>query len=122
VDQASGALKPIPGSPFAAGNFTAALTLDESGQFLFVSNLDNISVFRVGSGGVLAPIGGSPFSVAGAGALFVFGNSLYVPSPPNSISGYNINETTGVLTPVPGSPFAAGPNAEPVAAVTLSSH
>jgi 6-phosphogluconolactonase len=122
VDQASGALTPIPGSPFAAGNFTATLALDESGQFLFVSNLDNISVLRVGSGGVLAPISGSPFSVAGAGALFVFGNSLYVPSPPNSISGYNINETTGVLTPIPGSPFAAGPNAEPIAAVTLSSH
>jgi len=36
------------------------------------------------------------------------GNYLYVANS-DSVSGFSINPATGVLTPVPGSPFPAGP-------------
>ena len=39
----------------------------------------------------------------------VFGQFAYVANQfSNDVSGYTINATTGTLTPIPGSPFAAG--------------
>lgn len=74
VNAASGALTPVPGSPFAAGAGPFGAAVSPSQRFLYVSN------YACQSGC----------------------------SAPSTVSGYSIDASTGVLTPVPGSPFPAG--------------
>lgn len=71
-----------------------------------------VTAVAVGTDGALVSVPGSPFST-GAGSVS-FGNSivaswlgrLYVSGDKAAkVSGFSINPTTGVLTPVPGSPF-----------------
>jgi 6-phosphogluconolactonase (cycloisomerase 2 family) len=106
----------------------AATTLAQS-TFVYVDNdvatVNTVSGFSVGPGGALSPIAGSPFSTGGAGnsgignlaatreAISTAGRFLYVGNSGSSnISGFSINPATGFLTPVPGSPFAAGGNSQ----------
>ena len=60
----NGALTPVSGSPFATQPQPASLTLDPTGQFLYVGNLsgnnNTVSVYS-NSAGTLTPISGSPF-------------------------------------------------------------
>ena len=60
----NGALTPIPGSPFAAGNLPSSVTVDPTGKFAYVVNegSNNVSAYRIGENGALTPIPGSPFS------------------------------------------------------------
>jgi 6-phosphogluconolactonase len=59
-----GVLNPISGSPFAAGSRPFALTLDETGKYLYAANYQdgNISGYTIGTSPALTPIAGSPFS------------------------------------------------------------
>ena len=84
VDQSTGALTPVPGSPFAAAN-TATLVLDPSGQFLFTGNSGtSIVEYKVGSDGSLTSLPGTP---AIATAPFVFSrNYLYTSSTAGTIA------------------------------------
>ena len=124
-DSASGALTPVPGSPFSAGD-TPVQAVQAGGLFLYVSNLNDpaggISAFTVNAqNGALSTIPGSPFptgppgSFPGPSALVVSGgnNLLYVAlagtaNANNQIAAFAINPTTGTLTTVPGSPFTTG--------------
>jgi 6-phosphogluconolactonase (cycloisomerase 2 family) len=70
IDASTGALKPVPGSPFATDTLSTAIAIDPSGKFLYVANGDppanNISAFAIDPGtGALTPVPGSPFA-AGA--------------------------------------------------------
>ena len=72
LDSTSGALTPVPGSPFPSGgngsiNGPLGITADTSGHFIFVSNASNdISVFSINTAtGALTPIAGSPFPAGG---------------------------------------------------------
>lgn len=58
----------ISGSPFAAGGQPRSITLDGTGDYLYVANAtDNtISGYTVLSSGTLTPLTGSPFSSVGA--------------------------------------------------------
>jgi 6-phosphogluconolactonase len=108
----SGALSPVPGSPFAAGAGAEFMALDSAHNLLFVSNQDagNLSAFAVNtSTGMLTPVPGSPFAtgrtphgvaIDPAGRFVFVGNQ-----DDNSVSVFSINSTDGVLTPVSGSPF-----------------
>ena len=65
VDAATGALTPLPGSPFAAGAQPSLLAFDRSGTFLYAANRSssNISAYRVDvATGALTPVPGSPFA------------------------------------------------------------
>jgi 6-phosphogluconolactonase len=117
VNQSTGALTPVPGSPFAAAS-TATMVLDPSGQFLFTgSSGTNIVGFKIGSDGSLTALPGSP---AIAVAPFVFsGNHLYTASTAGTIAAFNLDETTGALTPVAGSPFNAALIVRDLVSVTL---
>lgn len=122
IDQSTGALTPVPGSPFPIGGLIG-LTLDPSGQFLFAGiNVPgtNIVEFKVGSDGSLTSLP----SVSGAGPPFVFsGNHMYGFNSSSTIAAFDFDTTTGSLTPVPGSPFPAGtPIVRDMVAVTLPSH
>jgi len=116
-----GTLTVLPGSPYAAGQGPAGAAVEPTGKFLYVANIlsDNVSGYSIASDGTLTPIPGSPFPAA-SGAVSVAvdptGKFLYVPScgsdcsgsGPGSIVAFTITAGTGVLVPVPGSPFAAG--------------
>ncbi len=82
--------------------------------------INTVSAFSVDVNGLLTPITGSPFVTGGSGigsgffaanrlTTSVAGNFLFVANEQsNNISVFSINSVTGVLTLVPGSPFATG--------------
>jgi 6-phosphogluconolactonase len=67
INQISGALTPIAGSPFPAGSYVVCVAIDQTGRFAYASNIsgNNISAFRVAGNGALAPVVGSPFPAGG---------------------------------------------------------
>jgi 6-phosphogluconolactonase (cycloisomerase 2 family) len=117
VDSTTGALSPVPGSPFAADLTPGAVAVTPSNKFVYVANnaSNNISAYTVdGTTGALTEVSGSPF-LAGQGprsvAIDPSGKFVYVADDTshNNISAYAIDATTGALTPVPGSPFDTAP-------------
>jgi 6-phosphogluconolactonase len=120
-DSASGTLTPVPGSPFPAGNTPVHAV--QNGIFLYVSNLNDsaggISAYAIQQNGALTSIPGSPFptgapgSFPGPSAAVIVNSFLYVAlagttTANNQIAAFAINPTTGILTPVSGSPFVTG--------------
>ncbi len=118
IDPSSGALTPIPGSPFTAtlGNGPTALVVDPGGQFLYAATSGtsaSIWGFTIDpTNGQLIAVTGSPFSVS-AGGLFALidplGNYLYFGSATgNGVASFTYNSSTGVPTAIAGSPFSTG--------------
>jgi len=114
VNNTTGALTAVPGSPFAAGTDPKAMALYGS-DALYVANAgsDNVSAYSIDEvTGALAPLspghstiatGKSPTSVVvvpGASVVYLANHG-----GSNDISAFSID-----LTPVPGSPFPAGGN------------
>ena len=125
INRTTGVLSPVPGSPFAAGSFPFSVVVDPTGKFAYVVNrcgnvfcsVGNVSAYTIDSTtGALSPVPGSPFA-AGSQPIsvavdpsgkFAYVGNQFVFSAIGNISAYTIDSTTGALTPVPGSPFAAG--------------
>jgi len=120
INATTGALTAVAGSPFAADAGTGQAVVDPLGKFLYASNSfnDDISAYAINATtGALTQITGSPFasgaqafSDSGGLAIDPSGQFVFMPnsnSPSNSISVFSVNATTGALTPVTGSPFAA---------------
>lgn len=108
VDNVTGALTPVPGSPFPGGGFPESMAVDLLGRFAYVTNINTVWAYRIGHDGALTTVPGSPFPV-GTGpislAVDLFGRFLYVANQgDNTISAYVIG-SNGALTPVAGSPF-----------------
>ncbi len=117
IDQTTGGLTPISGSPFpvGSGNGPSGMAMDSAGKFLFLAhaNMDGIFAFtRDLSTGALTSVPGSPFAAGAAPEHLVVQPSdtfLYASNnndPMGSISAYSIDPTTGALTEIAGSPFA----------------
>ena len=122
VNQTNGGVISSPlGSPFPAGISPSAVTINPSGQFALVANggSHNVSVYTINSTtGELAvvqnpgppssnffPSGTAPQGVT----IHPSGNFAYVAnSTSGDVSAYTINQTTGVLTQIAGSPFLTG--------------
>src|SRR2546426_520245 len=92
-----------------------------SGQFAYVTNTSSgdVSGYTINTiNGALTPIPGSPFAAGrfpDSLAVDPTGKFAYVSNSGTAeneflggVSGYTINATSGALTPLPGSPFAAG--------------
>ena len=129
IDAGTGALS-LVGSPVPANANPAEILIVPSGKFVYVTNpgIGTVTAFTF-SNGVLSQMPSSPFSSdLGAFGLAVDGSErfLYVANPAASnpppfkfttgnISGFNIDPSTGALTPILGSPFTAtngkGPSA-----------
>jgi 6-phosphogluconolactonase len=87
---ADGALTPVPGSPFAAGDEPVSVAVDPTGKFAYLTNVGNgpvegtVSAYRVGSDGALTPVPGSPFATTGIGpnsvAVDPLDRFVYVPN------------------------------------------
>jgi 6-phosphogluconolactonase len=123
TDSGTGALKAIVGSPFAAEMIPTSMTVDPSGKFAYVINQGShrVSAYTIdGNTGALTPIADSSFAVGiipTSVAVDSSGEFAYVTTEcvtttcagKDGVSAYTINRTTGALTPLSGSPFAAGP-------------
>jgi len=113
INQTSGVLTEITGSPFASGqtNLNAAVVSPNS-KFLFVtttgtSTTGSTAVFTINSTtGALTPVAGSPFSTPGGGnGIVASATSKFIYFAGDNLSAYSINATTGALTAVSGSPY-----------------
>ena len=116
-----GALLAIAGSPFAAGSSPNSVAVVPSGRFVYVADVipGGISGFSVSEVGAITPIPGSPFPAA-TGTVFVTsdpsGRFLYAlncgsdcsSSGTGDIEAFTIDQQTGVLTEVAGSPSRRG--------------
>jgi len=126
VNATTGALTKIVGSPFAAGTDPQALafaSIPSGGTYLYVANngSNTLSAYSVdASTGALTPLptatyvtGSSPAAVSATSyGGFSYGGFVFVANNggSNDISAFTITAKTGALTPVAGSPFAAGGN------------
>ena len=120
IDQTTGALSPVAGSPFALpqNQMPSQLVIGGSGMSLFLyADLSPSSGFLAGiagfaidsSTGTLSTIPGSPFQSEDApGFLCVHPSRGFLySSSSTSLAGLQINASTGALTQVPGSPYPA---------------
>ena len=126
IQSGTGQLAAIAGTPVTAApngeSFPLAssrLAVSQNNKFLYVATADGILGYNIDpSSGALTKIAGSPFnSAAGAAFSLVAPSTGYLyeslPSPTGTttqepIYGFSIDQTTGALTPVAGSPFAPG--------------
>lgn len=114
VNSTTGALTALPGGPTVTSGYFWPV-LDSSGQFLFSGATGSqIEEFQVDSStGNLTAVNGTSASVFPP--LLVYGETLYATtdSPyggtggPPSIAAFSIDESTGALTQISGSPFLA---------------
>ena len=133
IQSGTGALTPVPGSPFRAGSGrsmvppAALMAVDQTNRFLYVSTTTGIFAYTINqTTGVLTTIAGSPFggSVKNPWAIVIAPTNSYLYEvdelDPSKIFGYSIDQAAGAITPLAGSPFSAGtcslmPNASSVA-------
>jgi 6-phosphogluconolactonase (cycloisomerase 2 family) len=120
LNATTGALRPVPGSPFALGYSPSGfreITIDPGGTFAYVVSDAGVSAFSIDAKtGALTPVPGSPFATTHADG---FGTASIAIGPSerfayvlnhgaNTISAYSIAKT-GALAPA-GSPLDAGQN------------
>ncbi|MGE5322032.1 MAG: lactonase family protein [Actinomycetota bacterium] len=119
-----GALAPVAGSPFPATS-PFGLAVNPAGSTLFagdfpdssVSDLNTVSAFSIGANGTLTPVSGSPFADASSSTGFASAVGILVdPSGKflfaadhmaESVVPFNINTTSGALSPVSALPAPA---------------
>jgi len=118
INPTSGDLSQIQGSPWEvptpSRDAPAALAIDGTGKFLYVSSgilgLTGYSISQ--TDGSLTPITNSPFGAGTTISSIVVaptGSFLYGMNPSKgTISEFMINDSNGTLTEVQGSPFPAG--------------
>jgi 6-phosphogluconolactonase len=112
----TGALSPMPGSPFAFPSDSYAIAIAPNGQFAYVDAPNGVYAYSIDpSTGALSSVG-SPVALQDANGttlqLDPSGRFAYVNASAGAgqfgIYAYAIDATTGALTLVAGSPFAVG--------------
>ncbi|MGO8793446.1 MAG: lactonase family protein [Candidatus Sulfotelmatobacter sp.] len=127
VNGATGALTPVPGSPFSLGAPEGGPTSIMVGPYAYLYATEpNGTIVGYGTTSQVnalgAPLPGSPYAAGIAPSQMDFAADddtgvfyLYASDPgdPNGgVLGYSL-DSTGSLTPIPGSPFPTVPNAQP---------
>jgi 6-phosphogluconolactonase (cycloisomerase 2 family) len=129
VNASTGALTIISGSPFAGtvaasnlGQTTMAVSPDGAYLYAVDANANALFAYSINATtGALAPVSGSPFALPGGSfqtqsiILSPSGAYLYASEDPTYssvtasgvVSAFSVNASTGALTLVTGSPFAA---------------
>jgi 6-phosphogluconolactonase len=131
-DDTTGALTPVPNSPYAVGLAPQGIAVSKDGNYVFVANTgsNNVSVFSIcaaASATCLTPDGsmtaaGAPVS-AGQGPVAVAAdqgfNYVYVLNyNSSSVSQYRYSPGTGALTPL--SPISISTGLNPTSFVVIS--
>ena len=135
IQAGTGQLSPVTGSPFGAGPPTPwfdavnRIAVDQSNKFLYVSTSAGIVGYNIDPNtGALSMISGSPFGrapqpfaiVVIPGNQFLYESTDFsTPNGPANLYGYSIDQNTGVLTEIAGSPFA-GANCGPIDNMTMA--
>jgi 6-phosphogluconolactonase len=113
ISAVTGALTPITGSPFGPGGLVA---VDPAGKFAYVATFGSIWGYTINATtGALTPIAGSPFAAGpwprsiavDPSGRFAYAVTAFYTAGVGHVYGESIDATTGALTPIPGSPFAA---------------
>jgi 6-phosphogluconolactonase len=113
LNATTGALTAVGGSPFSAVTNPESLVVDPAGRYLFAANAaaaDQVATYAITpSNGALNLVSTTPAGSLPVGiAIDASGQFLYaVNFNSNDVSAYTV-APSGVLTPVAGSPFAAG--------------
>jgi len=116
IDATTGALTPVPGSPFDPGGPLGALTIDPAGQFLYAIYWSYaagdyvIEVFSIdGMTGALKPFGNtSPFLATSSPQCLSIepsGRFAYAKSSQSKVGIYAIDPTNHNISLTSGSPF-----------------
>jgi 6-phosphogluconolactonase (cycloisomerase 2 family) len=110
IDQNSGTLTAVPGSPFTVGNNPGALAMDSSNHLFVLNNADHtVSAFSVASNGMLSPAGITVAAGSATGGIAAYLTYLYVADTnAGSILTFTIDATTGALAPA-GSTAVSSP-------------
>jgi len=121
-DATSGALAPVPGQTFLAGNSPSAVLSPPAGNFLYVANAGSSDIyeFSINADGSLSPITTAGTSTqitistgVGPTALLSDPNAKYLFALANQgsqITGYTMNHVTGLLTAVANASVSTGAN------------
>jgi 6-phosphogluconolactonase len=111
---ANGSLSVTPGSPFTTGPLSVpgGLAADATGEMIYAAGAGTITGYAVNSMGALnstvtATSGLNFFLTLDPADQYLFAS---VDEPPGSIAAFTVDSTTGALSSVAGSPFAADPN------------
>jgi 6-phosphogluconolactonase len=126
VDEATGALTVIAGSPYTSGDNAAAVAVDPTSQFAYVANTDEstVSAFEIDEDtGALTAVSGSPFATDPAPvsvAVDPSGKYLFVANYwGDSLTAYSIDTSTGALKELSGSPYVLADGAHPSAVIAI---
>ena len=121
IDRTNGYLTQAPGSPYHIGRIPTAVAVHPAGKFVYVTRDndaagDGVAGFSVKSDGSLTPVPGSPFNTQiNPQSLLVDSTGKYLYVVDSSYDGYidafTIDQLTGALTPLAGSPYAITPAA-----------
>ncbi|MGA7595943.1 MAG: beta-propeller fold lactonase family protein [Gallionella sp.] len=117
IDDATGRLR--ANGYVMTGNAPQAATVAPGGHYVYTANsgADSISAFGIDANGRLTELSGSPFATSGTEPVAITidhaGNFLYAVnanshSSPGSVSVFSIDNTTGNLAAVTGSPYTVG--------------
>lgn len=129
VNLTTGALAPVPGSPFATPLQDIRIAADPQGRFVFATNgsANSVSAYALNAAtGALTAVPGSPFA-AGTFACHVVahpsGQFLYVSNLTSfDVTGYRIDAATGSLAVLPGSPYKTNVSGFDIAIDPAGSH
>ncbi len=117
INRDNGTLQAVPGSAGALSGYPTAVAVHPSGDFVYVTTTagsDNqtnyIYAFKVNSNGSLTAVSGSPFvskywptqAVIDPTGSYLYASTFYTAA---YVEAYDINKSTGALTPMAGQPF-----------------
>lgn len=115
LDAFSGEVQPVPGSPFATGARSPfSIRFHPSGRFIYAGvRFGGVGAFSFDpKTGFIKPLPDSPFPAQRRTrevTIHPFGNFLYASNGlSNSVSAYRINQQTGGLKELSGSPYSVG--------------
>lgn len=127
-----GALTAMTNGPFATGSLPNSIAIDPRGSFLYVTDQNDnaISAYAINTaGGSLSAVSGTstalvegtqPNCITIENALGIY---MYVSNfISNTVSGFQLNPTTGVLAKIRNSPYTTSPSPSCVAAIANSTH
>jgi 6-phosphogluconolactonase len=114
ANDGTGALTPVPGSPFAVSGQPFGIAATPNNQFLYVTSFQNnqVSEFFINPGnGTLTPLVCTTTATTDVQPLKIAinpaGTLLYTANQVGSITGFSINATTGCLTVISTTPTDA---------------
>jgi len=121
IDSTNGVLTAVAGSPLSTTTSPESIAVDPTGRFIYAANVTGKNEVALYS--ITPTTGGLTFGSTAAAGVFPLSvvvdpsGSLVYAANDNSgtVSVYSADASTGVLTAVAGSPFAAGVGARSIA-------